>query len=104
MRAGHIKRSALDPVTEVRTRTRKDIVTMRTLCTPQVRARGMVQEVAHPRIPDLKLLGPVAKLSATPARIRSAPPELGEHTRDILLNTLGYSAEAIERLRQQGVI
>ena len=65
---------------------------------PQVQARKMVQE-----IDGVKLLGPVAKLSATPARIQSAPPLLGQHT-DAILRELGYSAEHIDTLRKQQVI
>ena len=49
------------------------------------------------------LLGPVAKLSATPAAVRSTPPRLGQHSEDIL-HELGYAADAIELLRTQRII
>jgi len=42
-------------------------------------------------------------LSRTPATIASAPPELGEHT-DEILGDLGYDKAAIEALRQKKVI
>jgi crotonobetainyl-CoA:carnitine CoA-transferase CaiB-like acyl-CoA transferase len=53
---------------------------------------------------SVPLVGPVAKLSATPAQVSSPPPRLGEHTREILSNELGFSADEIERLaRENGI-
>ena len=42
-------------------------------------------------------------MSGTPARVESAPPELGEHT-DAVLGDLGYDAAAIAALRREGAI
>jgi crotonobetainyl-CoA:carnitine CoA-transferase CaiB-like acyl-CoA transferase len=64
----------------------------------------MVQTAVHETIGDMQLLGPVAKLSLTPAKINSAPPPLGHHTNDILQNKLGMSAAEIEILKVNGVI
>jgi len=69
---------------------------------PQAAARDMVRTVAHPAGP-LRLVGPVARLSKTPAAVRSAPPLLGEHT-EVILRELGYSAEEIDELRRIGAI
>ena len=66
---------------------------------PQVQARRMVQEVD-----GVQLLGPVAKLSATPAAIHSAPPTLGQHTQSVLRDLLGKTEEEISALRQQNAI
>ncbi len=70
---------------------------------PQAAARDMVQTVNHP---DglLRLVGPVAKLSETPATVRAAPPLLGEHTAAILRDELSYSNEEIDELRNKRVI
>ncbi|MCA9968088.1 MAG: CoA transferase, partial [Anaerolineales bacterium] len=70
---------------------------------PQIAARQMVQEVEHPTAGTIKLLGPVAKLSETPATIRTAPPLLGADTDEILAR-LGYDAAAIVQLRVDGVV
>jgi formyl-CoA transferase len=45
----------------------------------------------------------VPKLSATPGRIRSAAPKLGEHTGDVL-RELKYTAFEIEEMRKAGVL
>lgn len=74
------------------------------LADAQVRARGMVQEVEHPTLGQIALLGPVAKFERTPATVRSAPPPLGFHTEEVLAELLGYTASQIAQLRAQGVI
>ncbi len=74
------------------------------LADAQVRARGMVQEVEHPSVGRIALLGPVAKFERTPATVRSAPPPLGFHTEEVLAELLGYTASQIARLRAQWVI
>ncbi len=66
---------------------------------PQITARAMVQEVD-----GVQLLGPVAKLSATPAHIQRAPPLLGQHTEAVLRELLGKTADEIEALRLCGAI
>lgn len=70
---------------------------------PQVWHRGMIQDVPHPQIADLKLSGIPVKFSGTPGAIQSAPPLLGEHT-DGILSSLGYSQAHITKLRTQGVV
>ena len=46
---------------------------------------------------------PLAKMSASPATIRMAPPMLGEHN-DEVLGELGYSAERIAELKEMKII
>lgn len=79
-----------------------DVATI--LNDPHVAARGMVQEIEHPDLGPIKLLGPVAKLSETPLTVRSAPPTLGNETDAILHGELGYSLEEIATLREKNVI
>ncbi len=74
------------------------------LAEPQAVARGMVQYVDHPVTGRIGLLGPVPKLSRTPAQIRSAPPLLGEHTKSVLQALLGYTDSQIEQLHADGAI
>ncbi len=74
------------------------------LSDPHVLARGMVQDVEHSTLGTIQQLGPVPKLSRTPAKVRKAPPVLGEDTESLLLNELGRSPADIENLRAEAVI
>jgi crotonobetainyl-CoA:carnitine CoA-transferase CaiB-like acyl-CoA transferase len=70
---------------------------------PQVRHRGLIAEIEHPTEGNLKQIAPTVKLSATPGAIQSPPPLLGQHTRAIL-SAIGYDADTIDTLAEQGVI
>jgi crotonobetainyl-CoA:carnitine CoA-transferase CaiB-like acyl-CoA transferase len=51
---------------------------------PQVKHLGMRQDVPHKRVGSVGLVRNGVRMSATPPQIRSASPELGEHTEQIL--------------------
>jgi len=51
---------------------------------PQIRAREMVVQLAHPHNPELHLVGNPIKLSRTPVEYEKPPPTLGQHTRQVL--------------------
>jgi len=70
---------------------------------PQVRHLDMVDEVASPHFHPLKLVGQPMHLSECGSGARLRPPELGEHT-DEVLASLGYAAEAIADLRKRGIV
>ncbi len=74
------------------------------LSDPQAIARTMVETLDHPTIGEIKNLGLPVKLSATPGRVRTAPPLLGEHTHRVLQADLGMTDEEIEALRKSGVV
>ena len=57
----------------------------------------MVVAVVHPTLGAIKALGSPIKMSATPPEVRRRAPLLGEHTREILLET-GYADGEIEKL------
>ena len=65
---------------------------------PQVRHLGIAQPLG-----DTAYVGQPVTLSRTPSRIVAHPPDLGEHTVEVL-KELGYDDAAIERLRSQTVI
>jgi formyl-CoA transferase len=65
---------------------------------PQVRHLGIAETVG-----DTTYLGQPVTLSRTPSRVVSHPPELGEHT-DEVLRELGYDEAGIERLKHHGII
>jgi formyl-CoA transferase len=74
------------------------------LTDPHTLARDMVQTVKHPTAGDLKMVGIPFRFSGTPAKIRRAPPLLGQHTEEVLGAELGLSAERIAQLRAEKVV
>ncbi|HYG42684.1 MAG TPA: CaiB/BaiF CoA-transferase family protein [Bordetella sp.] len=71
---------------------------------PQVQARGMHINMAHPLAGTLDLVGNPIKFSATPVQYRHAPPTLGQHTREVLAAELGYDVSRLDALAAQKVI
>ncbi|HAG08349.1 MAG TPA: CoA transferase [Desulfotomaculum sp.] len=74
-----------------------------TFTDPQVVHRQMVFEMEHPRLGKLKQIGCPIKLSDTPAEFNVPPPEMGEHTLEIL-SQLGYLEAEIASFKKEGVI
>ena len=70
---------------------------------PQVRHLGMAAPLDHPALGPIALVGQGFGLSRTPFRIRSAPPEQGEHTTAVL-REFGLTDDHIGRLRAGGAI
>jgi formyl-CoA transferase len=68
----------------------------------QVQHLGMASPVESER-GELTLVRPGFQLSRTPAQVRSAAPQSGEHTREVLAE-LGRDASEIETLASAGVI
>jgi formyl-CoA transferase len=70
---------------------------------PQVQHLGAAAEVDHPRLGRLRILNQAVKLSRTPASLKTATPEIGQHT-DEILGEIGYASKDIARLRAEGVV
>jgi crotonobetainyl-CoA:carnitine CoA-transferase CaiB-like acyl-CoA transferase len=69
---------------------------------PQVKARGSLVEVEHPRLGKVTVAGPAARLSETPAAVRTASPLMGQHTDEVMKELLGLSEAQIAELRAAG--
>ncbi len=69
----------------------------------QVQSLPLRAPVEHSTLGPMTLLGSGVNLERTPPSIRSAAPEPGEHTDEILAE-LGYSAAEIAELREAGEV
>jgi crotonobetainyl-CoA:carnitine CoA-transferase CaiB-like acyl-CoA transferase len=73
------------------------------VASEQTSALEMLQPVAHPQIPDLRLAALPLSFDGTRAVHRSPPPLVGEHTADVLAEA-GYSEEEVAALAADGVV
>jgi formyl-CoA transferase len=69
-----------------------------------LKARGMIAEMQHTSAGMVKAVKNAMHLSGTPLDAYAAPPQLGQHTREVLTGLLGYSAAEVEALARGGVI
>jgi benzylsuccinate CoA-transferase BbsF subunit len=69
----------------------------------QLRHRGYWQTLDHPEIGESQFTSPPFLLDGERVNLRR-PPLLGEHSEDLLQQLLGYSAEQVQALRQEGVL
>ncbi|MGO3843566.1 MAG: CaiB/BaiF CoA transferase family protein [Alcaligenes pakistanensis] len=65
---------------------------------PQVVARGLRLDLPTGQGGQLPSVASPLRLSATPVQYRSAPPRLGEHTREVLSRVLELSPDKVEAL------
>jgi crotonobetainyl-CoA:carnitine CoA-transferase CaiB-like acyl-CoA transferase len=71
---------------------------------PQVVHRGVRVEAPHPVAGAVPMVASPIRLSATPIAHDVAPPTLGQHTREVLVEVLGMTDAEVVALREQGVI
>ena len=70
---------------------------------PQVKHLGLAAPVTSPTLGEIHVVGQAVNMSRASRDIRTATPELGDHTDEILAG-LGYDADAIKGLRDSSVI
>jgi crotonobetainyl-CoA:carnitine CoA-transferase CaiB-like acyl-CoA transferase len=70
---------------------------------PHVAKRELIVEMEAPSGECLKQIVFPVGLSQTPGTVRTRPPELGQHNRDIL-KSLGYSENEIADFKKDGIL
>src|SRR5688572_15340589 len=70
---------------------------------PQVKHLGMAVPTQHYALGDIEVVNQGVRLSGTPFEVRSAAPDQGVHTEEVL-KEYGYSAAAISDLKQRRVV
>ncbi|MFJ2033174.1 CaiB/BaiF CoA transferase family protein [Streptosporangium sp. NPDC087985] len=74
------------------------------LTDPQLLANDAIVEVDHPVVGPLHVLASPYHFSAASADVRMPPPQLAEHTAEVLSEVLGLDEDQIDSLRSRGVI
>ena len=73
------------------------------LNSEQALANGYISEMDHPQIGKVKVVGTPLSLSETPLSTATPPPELGQHSEEVLLEA-GFSWPDIAELRSKEVV
>lgn len=75
----------------------------KTFADPQVQHLGIAQPVESKKLGKMHLVGQPVHLTRTPTKIRTASPEKGEHTEEVL-HELGYDDGRIQSLRESRAV
>jgi len=70
---------------------------------PQLRSRDMFVELSHPGAGPVTFTNTPVKHSRTPGGVHALPPDMGQHT-DELLAELGLDGARIQELRDSGAV
>jgi crotonobetainyl-CoA:carnitine CoA-transferase CaiB-like acyl-CoA transferase len=70
---------------------------------PQVVHNEAIMTFEHPRAGTVRVLSHPVRYDGESLQLRILPPELGEHTEEIL-SELGYDEEAIDKLNAEGAV
>ena len=74
------------------------------LASEQLAAREWFEETEYPGVGTHQYPGLLFKMANTPNRVRTPPPKLGEHSREIYRDLLGYSAAEYEALEARRLV
>ncbi|MBF5004094.1 CaiB/BaiF CoA transferase family protein [Diaphorobacter caeni] len=74
------------------------------LHSERTRRSGLVQDMPHPVVGTTPVFAPPVRMNGQRLPIRSAPPTLGEGTREVLRGLLSLSDERLAELRDKGVL
>uniref|UniRef100_A0A6P7GK68 Succinate--hydroxymethylglutarate CoA-transferase n=1 Tax=Diabrotica virgifera virgifera TaxID=50390 RepID=A0A6P7GK68_DIAVI len=71
---------------------------------PHVKAIDLVKTLNHPVAGQIKVVGPAVKYGEGGNFVKSAPPTLGQHTKQVLSEILGFSDASIEDFKRRQVV
>jgi len=71
---------------------------------PHMHARGALIRETHPEFGDIVVPASPIRIHGTDPIQRVPAPRLGEHNRQLLTEELGYSAEDVDRMEEEGAI
>jgi crotonobetainyl-CoA:carnitine CoA-transferase CaiB-like acyl-CoA transferase len=71
---------------------------------PQVAARNLLMPINDPEVGEYRFARTPPMLSSSPELPANPAPRLGEHTREVLEDVLGYGREEVKALAAAGVI
>jgi crotonobetainyl-CoA:carnitine CoA-transferase CaiB-like acyl-CoA transferase len=74
------------------------------LADPTLAENNGLVDVQYPPLGSVRMLANPIRLSDTSAETYGPPPLLGEHTRQVLADVAGYSADRIEALERKRVV
>jgi crotonobetainyl-CoA:carnitine CoA-transferase CaiB-like acyl-CoA transferase len=70
----------------------------------QVRHRGLRVDIPHPLLGSVPTVASPMRFSETPVTYDMPPPQLGQHTREVLSGVLGLSAGELDALAASAII
>ena len=71
---------------------------------PQIKARGALMDITHPKAGKLRVVRSPVRLSKLPERPDTPAPLLGQHTEEVLREVLGLKPAEISALLAAGAI
>jgi crotonobetainyl-CoA:carnitine CoA-transferase CaiB-like acyl-CoA transferase len=74
------------------------------LRSPEARERRLVSRIEHPDLGWLPNIGLPFRFARTPVADPTPAPRIGEHSKTILTDTLGYADEAADALIAGGAV
>jgi len=64
----------------------------------------MIVEIEHPTAGKFKVANSPFNFARTPSGASGAPPDLGQHTSEVLTGLLGMKPAEVRRLKDAGVV
>ncbi len=102
--AEHTQKETVDLLVEARLPVAPVYNTKDTCADPHLEARGMFQEIEHPKAGKYKALTFPFKMSETQPQIKRHAPLLGQDNEYVITELLGKPKEYFEELKKKGII